>query len=510
MAEEFLAEYLRLSIEDGDVVSDVNKVESNSIHHQRALLTHYRNENNLYPDLSVMEFVDDGYSGTNFERPAVKEMLSLVRSGKIRCILVKDISRFGRNYLEVGDYLEHIFPFLGVRFMAINDHYDSIDYIGTTGGIEVAFRSLLYDMYSKDLSVKMNSTLKIRRKRGDFIGPGAPFGYKFSENRKVLAVDQVAAEYVKRIFELACEGYSTGKIAVKLNEENIPTPGEYKRKHGYHYHMTSEKGFWDRKNVLVILKNEVYIGTVVNAKYRVRKVGAKRFDRVPDEERIYAQSKHEAIVSEDIFRKASEVIRNRGNQRGKKHDFAGSGILQGKVKCRYCKKSMVRITCTTVPYFCCERAAYDKKSRCFCGRIKESDIEKIVLDQINKKQMQGENGQSTIQLKSDMECIHSEMIGLQKKQGSLRTEKQYLYERFKMKQIEKKDYLERIDALREKEERIGQEVQRLREKQEDCERGIENNESMVLVEKLNRELVEAYIEVIYIEEMGEINIIWKK
>ena len=197
MEKYFLAEYLRLSIEDGDVISDDSKGESNSIHHQRALLTHYRDENNLCPGLSVMEFVDDGYSGTNFERPAVKEMLSFVRAGKIRCILVKDISRFGRNYLEVGDYIEQIFPFMGVRFIAVNDGYDSDDYIGTTGGIEVAFRSLLYDLYSKDLSVKMNSTLKIRRKRGDFIGPRAPFGYQFSANKKILAVDQVAAEYVR-------------------------------------------------------------------------------------------------------------------------------------------------------------------------------------------------------------------------------------------------------------------------------------------------------------------------
>ena len=510
MEKYFLAEYLRLSIEDGDVISDDSKGESNSIHHQRALLTHYRDENNLCPGLSVMEFVDDGYSGTNFERPAVKEMLSFVREGKIRCILVKDISRFGRNYLEVGDYLEQIFPFMGVRFIAVNDGYDSDDYIGTTGGIEVAFRSLLYDLYSKDLSVKMNSTLKIRRKRGDFIGPRAPFGYQFSANKKILAVDRVAAEYVRRIFELACEGYSTGKIAIKLNEENIPTPGEYKNQNGHHYHMLDGKGFWDRKKVLKILENEVYLGTVVNAKYRVRKVGAKKFDRVPDEERICVPGKHEAIVSEDTFRKASEIIRNSGSPRGTKHNFTNPGILQGKLKCGYCKKSLIRITCTTVPCFSCERAAYDKKSRCFRGRIKEPDIEKTLLEQINKKMIQGEKKPSAMQLKSDIRRLHNEIIDLEKKRGSLRTEKQYLYERFKMKQIEKKDYLECIETLRGKEERIEQKVQELLEKKEIYEKGIENDESMASADNLSRELVEAYIEAIYIEETGEAQIIWKK
>ena len=143
MEERFVAEYLRLSMEDGDVVSDNAKEESNSILHQRNLITRYLSDRNLYPGTQTIEFVDDGYSGTNFERPAVKRMLSMVREGKICCIVVKDISRFGRNYLEVGDYLEQIFPFMGVRFIAVGDGYDSADYEGTTGGIEIAFKSFL-------------------------------------------------------------------------------------------------------------------------------------------------------------------------------------------------------------------------------------------------------------------------------------------------------------------------------------------------------------------------------
>ena len=135
MVGKFLAEYLRLSVEDGDIVSNDVKAESDSIIHQRELITRYVSDKQIYSAMQPLEFVDDGYSGTNFDRPAVKKMLSLVRKGEIRCIIVKDISRFGRNYLEVGDYLEQIIPFLGVRFIAINDGYDSDDYIGTTGGI---------------------------------------------------------------------------------------------------------------------------------------------------------------------------------------------------------------------------------------------------------------------------------------------------------------------------------------------------------------------------------------
>ena len=317
MAERILAEYLRLSVEDGDIVSKDAKAESDSISHQRELVTRYIRDKQLYPAVQPLEFVDDGYSGTNFDRPAVKEMLSLVRAGKICCIVVKDLSRFGRNYLEVGDYLEQIFPFMGVRFIAINDGYDSNDYIGTTGGIEIAFKSLLYDMYSKDLSEKVRSSLLIRRKRGDFIGPRAPFGYRFSDNKKILMVDEVAAQYVKRIFGLACEGCGTGRIAKLLNKEKIPTPGQYKNREKLQYHILDGEGYWDSGKVRKILQNKIYTGTVVNGKTRVTEVGGSHFRQVPEEEQICIPGRHEAIVTEQEYLLALEVLKNNGCKKEK-------------------------------------------------------------------------------------------------------------------------------------------------------------------------------------------------
>lgn len=510
MENRFLAEYLRLSIEDGDVISGDSKIESDSISHQRFLISRYKDENDLYPGVPTLEFVDDGYSGTNFERPAIKEMLSLIREGKICCIIVKDISRFGRNYLEVGDYLEQIFPFMGVRFIAINDGYDSNDYIGTTGGIEIAFRSLLYDMYSKDLSVKMNSALKIRRRRGDFIGPRPPFGYQFSSDKKVLAVDQVAAGYVRRIFELACEGKSTGEIAVSLNEEKIPTPGEYKNQNGHHYHMLDGKGYWDRKKVLKILENKIYLGTVVNAKYKVTKIGGKQFERVPDGERIYVSNKHEAIISEQVFYKAAEIIRNMGQQKGKKHHFSHESILQGKIRCGNCKRSLVRITCTAIPCFICEKAAYDSNSACFKGRIKEPEIEKLVLEQIKNKLEREGKEKDALSLETNVKNLQNEIKALEKRRGSLKTEKQYLYEQFKMKQIDKKTYLSCVAALRAKEEQVDELIKQVEVKKAVCKNSRENMDCQAPVEKLGSNMVEEYIEMIYVNEAGEIEIIWKK
>lgn len=260
-------------------------------------------------------------------------MLSMVREGKICCIIVKDISRFGRNYLEVGDYLEHLFPLMGVRFIAINDGYDSYDYIGTTGGIETAYKSLLYDLYSKDLSVKINSSLQIRRKRGDFIGPKPPFGYQFSDDKKVLTVDPVAAEYIKQIFALACEGYRTGEIARELNKEQIPTPKQYKNQQSETYSVYpvrdkkedgEENGNWDRKKVLKILKNKVYLGTIVNGKSRVVDIGSRQFCQVPEQEQICIQNRHPAIISHQDFVTASKVIQHKSSKSETKSLFNSS------------------------------------------------------------------------------------------------------------------------------------------------------------------------------------------
>lgn len=168
MSKNLLARYIRLSREDE------KESESNSIANQRELLKNFVESS---PDLSqyeAVEFCDDGYSGTNFDRPGVIALLEEVRAGNIRCILVKDLSRFGRNYIEVGDYLEQIFPFLGVRFISVNDRFDSSDFEGTTGGLDVGFRNLIYALYSKDLSQKVRSAKKTRMEKGEFIGSHAP------------------------------------------------------------------------------------------------------------------------------------------------------------------------------------------------------------------------------------------------------------------------------------------------------------------------------------------------
>ncbi len=544
-----MAQYLRLSVEDGDIVSNEKKAESNSIVHQRELIAQYISDKQLYPSMRTLEFVDDGYSGTNFDRPAVKKMLSMVREGKICCIIVKDISRFGRNYLEVGDYLEQIFPFMEVRFIAVNDGYDSDDYIGTTGGIEIAFKSLLYDMYSKDLSEKMRSSLAVRRNRGDFIGPRALFGYQFSENKKVLEVDTVAARYVKQIFHLACRGYGTGKIAKIMNKEKAPTPGQYKNQkdyfqklfdsgqqerekqfRGYHdaarqnqgkvqYHIIDGEGYWDSGKVRKVLNNKVYLGTVVNGKNQVTEVGGSKFRKVPDEEQICVPGRHEAIITEQEFLLASEVIKNRGCQSGKRHNSKQAGALLGKIRCGYCKRSLIRIDCTKIPYFTCKKVGYEEKSRCISERLSEPELESAVLEYMNQKLEQDNLDQKNCQQNEvlsmpDRGQMKQMCMTLEQKRDSLKIEKQYLYEQYKRKQMERRVYLNKVEALREEENSLCEQIEYLRGGQEKCEedRKLEQKKAVCTgrLEILTREAIDAWIDTIYVYGNLQFDIIWKE
>ena len=527
MAEKFLAEYFRISVEDGDVISDDAKAESDSISHQRELVTRYIRDKQLYPAVQPLEFVDDGYSGTNFDRPAVKEMLSLVREGKICCIIVKDLSRFGRNYLEVGDYLEQIFPFMGVRFIAINDGYDSNDHIGTTGGIEIAFKSLLYDMYSKDLSEKMRSSLLVRRKRGDFIGPRAPFGYQFSENKKVLAVDEAAAQYVRRIFGLACEGYGTGKIAQILNKEKIPTPGWYKNREKQQYHIMDGEGYWNCGKVRKVLQNKVYLGTVVNGRTKVTEVGGSNFRQVPDAEQICVPDMHEAIITEQEFLLASEVIENRGCQQGKRHDRRSESILQGKLRCGHCKRSLIRIKCTKIPCFTCKKAAYKQESGCVSERLSEPELEAAVLERINQELGQEildrkDQEPDAVYLATDgrqskfpsIKEMKKMCMALEKKQDLLKREKRYLYEQYKLDQMERRIYLNRVEILREEESRLSEQLQKIQDEREQREEESSSHQEEVeytgKMESLTREVVDEWIEAIYVYGKSQFDIVYKE
>lgn len=259
--------YLRISNEDADM-RETGKTESNSIAHQRWMLTDFIRNHPDLRDAELDELCDDGWSGKNFERPGMIELLEQVKRGKVQCIVVKDFSRFGRDYLTVGNYISRVFPFMGVRFISVNDNFDSTR-PGDIDSLDTSFKTLIYDLYSRELSQKVKAARKQRAEQGLFLSPFAPYGYvKDEKDKNRLVIDEPAAEVVRRIFQMTLDGCKSSQIAAALNREGIMTPMRYKHNMGIDrkWPCICEDNFWTDGSIGKILRDERYIGTVIFGK----------------------------------------------------------------------------------------------------------------------------------------------------------------------------------------------------------------------------------------------------
>lgn len=331
------ASYSRLSQDDGD------KEESNSIVNQKALIRDFMSE---YPELQLVEeYADDGFSGVNFERPDFKRMMQDVKSQRINCIIVKDLSRFGRNYIETGKYLEQVFPFLGVRFIAINDSIDTSRAQSDAEQFILPFKNLFNDSYCKDISTKVRSQLAIKRKNGDFVGSFASYGYvKDPGNHNQLIIDPEAAEVVRSIFTWKIQGLSAERISDKLNSLGVLCPMEYKRLHGMKVSTnfrTNDKAKWSPVSVLRILKNELYVGVTTQGKTTTPSYKIKRLVEKPESEWDRVEGTHEAIISQDVF-DAVQMLLMRDTRISPDEDQVY--LFSGFLCCADCKLNMARRT----------------------------------------------------------------------------------------------------------------------------------------------------------------------
>lgn len=367
-----IAIYIRLSKED-----DKLKIESNSITMQRILLQKYVAEN--FVDYELSEFCDDGYTGTNFERPGMQAMLEKIRNGRINCVVVKDFSRFARDYIELGSYLEQIFPFLGVRFISINDNYDSKDYQGSIADIDVNFKNLLYDLYSKDLSEKVHSSLAIRKEKGQYISGNSPFGYdKDPKDRHALLIAEDEAEVVRRIFSLTVEGHTTTEITRMFNEAHVKTPIEFKIEKGQTSRIPKAGRFlWNTSTICAILRNEIYIGNIVQKKYYRNTVGGKNHIK-PREEWMVTYNHHEPIIDKEVFDKVQEG-------RGKKvtPQYRLTHPLVGRLVCGCCKKNLAYRRGLN-PYFTCGYRYANTMEQCVI-KVNAMFMEQYVLYMMQDK-----------------------------------------------------------------------------------------------------------------------------
>ena len=315
--------YIRLSKEDEE---KEKYSESESIQNQRALLMQYIKENKLN---FIAEYVDDGISGTSFDRPGFNKMIEDIEKGKINMVITKDLSRLGRNYVQSGYYTETYFPEHNVRYIAILDNIDTA--IDSANNDIAPFKSILNEMYAKDTSKKINSVLQSKRKQGEYLGT-APYGYKKDpENKYHLIIDEEAAKVVKLIFERYLEGYGTMQIADYLSEQKIPIPSDYnKKKRGT---KSINYGLWAQSTVRFILSNEIYTGTVIQGKRKKLSFKSKKFIDVPEEDWVRVPNMHEAIVSVEDYERAKRIIESTKGSRVVENDYLFKGLL----RCYDCK-----------------------------------------------------------------------------------------------------------------------------------------------------------------------------
>jgi DNA invertase Pin-like site-specific DNA recombinase len=318
-----IANYLRISQED-----NYDRDESNSITNQRDMIRAYIGARSEFENVRIVDYVDDGKSGESVNRDGYQRLMDDVERGAVDCIIVKDLSRIGRNLLDVDDLLMNYLVTMSVRFIAINNGYDSC--LHPLCNLELAVISLANQQYNRDLAQKSITAKLVKQKRGEYLAP-APYGYKKSDTEKnKLVPDSDAAEVVRLIFSLACEGRRTVEIAQILNAQGIPSPSVYKIRNGHKNIWTQvidpDYCFWTNGVIYKLIKNEVYLGAAVSNKFKVTEPGTGKTGPRPRDEWIIMPDAHEALVSEGDFKKAQLVLPK------KRYDGAPGHIFGNKVK----------------------------------------------------------------------------------------------------------------------------------------------------------------------------------
>ena len=371
--------YARISVETE------RKREADTIGNQLQLLKDYVSE---HSDLTVFDiYSDDDISGTDFIRPEFSRMMNDLRDGKIDCIIVKDLSRLGRNYLESGEYIEMVFPFFRCRFISVTDRFDT-KY--QQADISVQLKNMANEMYAKDISRKICSTMRTIQDQGKFAGSRAPYGYRLDPaDKHHLIIDEETAPIVKQLFELLAEGNTVHYVATTMNARGIPSPGRllYERGIATTDHFKNSK--WYMQTVRRILQDEIYLGWMVSGKFRstYHSTGKKGSQPVPREEWIVTKGTHEPIVTEELFNKVQEYFVRMKEEHGQTAVYNSkskkASIFKGHLRCGECGQAMFLRNKhshgkVTAWYYCALHENYNS-SYCVKKAVKKQDVEDIAL-----------------------------------------------------------------------------------------------------------------------------------
>ena len=514
--EEYTILYGRLSSEDTQKGS---KDDSNSIQNQKMLLEKYAAEHGFE---NTKYIYDDGYTGTNFNRPGWKEVMQLMEAGCVKTLIVKDMSRLGREYLQVGQYTELIFPSYGVRFIAVNDGVDSLD--ESTNDF-TPFRNIMNEFYAKDSSRKLRAVFKLKAESGARVGTREPFGYikdPQDPKRKIIP-DPDTKHIVKHIFQLCLDGKGPTQIANCLREERIPTPTAFY----YHHHGVLPNGTslddpfsWNQKTVANILENEVYLGHTVNMKTTsLSYKNKKRFER-PESEQIRFENTHEAIIDQHTWELVQEVRKNKRRVTR----IGDQNIYSGLVYCADCGAKMTlfrtREKGPEKDEFICATYRQKGKDHCSIHLIRRSVLETVLLDDIrrmthfarqNERLFAERIGQKCRrESQREMKRLRKEIDAAHKRQGELMALFKRLYEDSVLGRIPdaqyrvlSQGYTEEQDQLRERIPKLQEQLEMLETDASGVERFIEKARKYTEINEITAEILWSFIERIEICERSE-------
>lgn len=501
-----IAIYMRLSQDDGDFGA-----ESNSIVNQRHMLRSYVAKH--FENYELLEFQDDGYTGTNFNRPGISKLLEKVRSGKIDCIVVKDLSRFSRDYIEIGTYLEQIFPFSGVRFIAINDGYDSDRHKGDVAGLDTSFKNLLNDLYCKDISAKVKSALIIKKEKGIYANGSCTFGYRKdqTDRHKLLVVEEEAA-IVRRIFQMTLEGVSSHKIAQRFNAEGVKTPIEYKMARGV-TSMTPKAGHfeWSASTICQMLRNATYAGDIVYDKYETPEVSGKARLKPRSEWKIF-KNHHEAIIDRETF---EYIQQSRGTKRTVKHQ---RHPLIGKMECGCCHKSL-KIERKKNPYFFCGNRYVTRFEGCV-SQVNVQFLEQYLLFQLQEETERQADMQLVCMdaksgIEKELKDADNRRKQISEKLKDLQNEQTVIYEEYVFKKKGREEYIEEKQKLQEQieqymdmEEEMDKRIETLKAKLIEIESDVYEYLQNHSFTELTEEIVDKFIKRIVIYDESNIKVEW--
>lgn len=513
--------YIRLSKEDGD------KNESYSVTSQREILKEYIKQR---PDIFLFDYyVDDGWSGTNFDRPAFCRMMQDIYDGRVNCVVVKDLSRFGRNYTDAGHYLDDVFVRFGVRFIALNNGVDSISNSmnAATKCITVGVQNVINESVAATTSVNVRGTLNVSRKQGKFIGSFPTYGYlKDPDDHHKLIIDEETAPVVRQIFQWFLSGKSIIGITKTLNAMGIPNPSTYKMQKGWNYRHTSGKrndGLWCDSTVRRMLSNQMYIGNMVQGKNTTISYKIKQCKSVPKSDWIIVENTHAPIIDKETFEKAQSLFHRNTRTAPAKTEI---DLFAGFVKCADCHRAMSKKTNRhpygTYQYYRCVTSRKMDSGACSSHSIRIDKLERAVLvtiqtmidtavewDDVLAEIRKKADGKSENLTKKSMEKCMAEREKIQKMMLDL-------YPDWKSGTISKEEYL----ALKKN---MGQEVKALDEKIEAFQRALAKDvdgcsggnvflthfKKYGKIEKLTRPILTELVDSILVHEGGNITINFK-